>query len=342
MRSLTLFIPGLAGPRVPLSREDLPSLSAQEYILGRAGHRKHDDRSYHALLAELMGVTVPEGRDVPVAPVTRLIDSEEHPDGVWMRADPVHLSADRDRVLLLESSTFALTQHDALAVATEVQQVLDADAWRLEVPFRDRWYIKLANPPDITTTELTEVAGKDIDPNLPKGLAATTWHRLMNEIQMQLHDCDINRERQARGELPVNSLWFWGAGELPDIPPRLWSTIYSDDCFLRGLAVLSMTPYYDSAGEFREVLDEMPDRAEVLVHLDHCRRASRYADLRLWQEGLLDLEAQWFEPLLRALREGELHRLEIRSEGYAFTLTPSGLKKFWRRPRSAINFALSV
>lgn len=340
MRRLTLFIPGLAGPRMPLSREDLPSLPAQEFILGRARLQKNNDMGYCAMMSELMGVAVPEGREVPVAPVTRLLDSEEHPEGIWMRADPVHLSPDRDRLLLLESSTFPLTQHDALAIATEVQKVLDADAWRLEVPFRNRWYIKLAGLPDITTTELTETAGKDIDPCLPRGPEATAWHRLLNEIQMQLHECDINRERQARGELPVNSLWFWGVGELPDIPPRLWSMVYSDDCFLCGLAMLSMTPYEESAGALPAVLDEMPDRARVMVHLDHCRRASRYADLRMWQEALLELEAEWFEPLLRALREDELQYLEIRTEGYGFTLTRLGMKKFWRRPRSVINFAM--
>jgi len=340
MRSLTLFIPGLAGPRVPLSREDLPSLPAQEFILGRARHQINHARAFHTMVSDLMGVSVPRDRDAPVAAVTRLIDSEEYPSGIWMRADPVHLSPDRHRVLLLDSSAFSLTQHDALAVATEVQQVLDADAWRLEVPFPERWYVKLSRQPAIITTELTEVAGRDIDPRLPGGSEATAWHRLMNEIQMQLHECEINREREARGDLPVNSLWFWGIGKLPDIPPRRWSVIYSDDCYLRGLAVLSMTPYNDSAGGLPEILNDIPDRTSVMVHLDHCTRASRYADLRLWQEALLKLEAEWFDPLLRAMREDELQCLEIRTEGYGFMLTSWGMKKFWRRPRSAINFSL--
>ena len=287
-----------------------------------------------------MGLERDEGGDVPVAAVTRLLDSEEHPDGIWMRADPVHLSADRDRLILLDSSVFNLTQHDALAVATEVQKVLDADAWRLEVPFRDRWYIRLPQTPDITTTDLAEVAGHDINPFLPAGGEATVWHRLLNEIQMQLHECDINRDREARGELPVNSLWFWGVGALPQIPPRRWSVVYSDDCFLRGLAMMSMTPAYEVPEGCDNVLANADGQADILVHPDHCRVASRYGDIQLWHDALQTLERQWFEPALKALQDNELGHMTIVSEHYEFSMNRFALRKFWRRPKAVTRFTV--
>jgi len=35
----------------------------------------------------------------------------------------------------------------------------------------------------------------------------------LNELQMQLHDHPLNQAREARGELPVNSLWLWAEAQ---------------------------------------------------------------------------------------------------------------------------------
>ena len=53
---------------------------------------------------------------------------------------------------------------------------------------------------------------------LPAGNEGSVWRRRMNEAQMVLHAHPGNEAREARGELPVNSVWFWGAGELGAAP----------------------------------------------------------------------------------------------------------------------------
>jgi hypothetical protein len=45
--------------------------------------------------------------------------------------------------------------------------------------------------------------------------SSTALRRLGAEIEMWLHDHPINDARRRRGELPVTSLWLWGAGAVP-------------------------------------------------------------------------------------------------------------------------------
>ena len=41
------------------------------------------------------------------------------------------------------------------------------------------------------------------------------WYKLLNEIQMFMHQHEVNQQRMQSGLLAINSLWFWGAGSRP-------------------------------------------------------------------------------------------------------------------------------
>jgi hypothetical protein len=56
-----------------------------------------------------------------------------------------------------------------------------------------------------------------------------------------------------------------------------------------------------------------------------------YADIEAWLEALQALEADWFAPLLAALRDGALATLEIHPcKGRSFHVTRGGLRRFWK------------
>ena len=255
-----------------------------------------------------------------------------------MRADPVHLSPDRDGLILFDSAVIGLNQHDSLAIAAEVRQVLQAHGLNLEAPHIRRWYIGFDARPDIKTADIATVAGQDINQYLPVGSDAKRFHQLLNEIQMQLHGCDINREREARGESPVNSVWFWGLGTIPGVLPRAWSTVYANDEYIEGLAMLSGTPCRPVPDNASGILDNLPENAEILVVLDPCRSATQYQDLEHWQRVLLQLEANWFADIPQVLGTGLLDQVSIVTDRAEFRVNRLALKKFWRRPRTLEHF----
>src|SRR3546814_15930088 len=62
------------------------------------------------------------------------------------------------------------------------------------------------------------------------------WRSLLNEAQIILHNHPWNARRAAAGKPPVNSLWFWGGGMLPDSVATHQGQVASDDVLLQALA----------------------------------------------------------------------------------------------------------
>ena len=341
MHSLTLLVPGLLGPDVRFTEDYVPDVPALKLILARADHTQYRNRGVHQSMARLMGLDQDHSRDVPVAAITRLEDNEHDARGLWLRADPVHLSPDRDRLVLMDSFVLNLSQHDALAVANEVNQVISVHGWTVEVPYEDRWYIRLDEELAISTTELSGVVGQDISGYLPVGEDSSMMHTLLNEIQMQLFSADINRVREEKGELPVNSIWFWGMGELPVPPRKHWSVIFTDDIFTRSLAGLTGIPCHPVPQHVLGIQELCGDDDEVLVYLQHCQAPTQYQNLDLWYQALILLEGTWFDSLLQWLREGKLDRLRIICGTHDFRINRLKLKKFWRKPVSITNYKIN-
>lgn len=339
MFRLTLLLPGLLGSFTGLPEDEKPKFTALETLLARAGIRKIPQRSFYAGLCELFELARPAGGDLPLAPLGRLIDGAERPHGYWMRADPVHLAAGRDGVRLVDASSLAMTQHDAIIFAATLEGLFKEYGWKLEVPQPERWYVRLPEKPAITTVEVDFVSGRNIQTCLPAGPDSSQWLRITNEIQMSLHACEMNREREARGDLPVNGLWFWGAGCLPDILPRTWSRLYSDDPVAQGLAMLSGTEFRELGDGFNDVAGDFKGGGDVLVACLTALSGSNNQDINTWLDRLGKLEQAWFEPLLTAVDEKRLDELVLVTDGYRFTVNKYAFLRFWRRRRSVIDYA---
>lgn len=331
--NLTLYIPGLFGPEAQFSQEFIPRVDALEFLLARGSRGSVQHRSYHATLCHLFGFEPPTDTDIPVAAITRLIDADEHSSGCWMRADPVHLRADRYGLILLDARALKLDIRDALALAADLREILARENWRLEVPHPERWYLQMNAVPSLRTRELDAVVGRDIAPALPSGADAPRWHALMNEIQMRLHASDVNRARAAHGHLPVNSLWLWGIGELPRVIAPRWWKVYAEEISARAMARLASTPSAPLPSGPAEIAGAAPKAAPILAISNACKLRVEYQDLEGWHDSVCDLEEIWFQPCLRLLRGGILRSLDLITDRIRISVTRAALYRFWRRAR---------
>ncbi len=340
MQSLTLIIPGLLGPDARFHDDYVPSLPALELLLSKSSHKVNlnTNTEYHRTLANLLALDVPAEKDVPVASITRYQDNAGDSSGTWMRADPVHLSADRDGLILMDSFILNLSQHDALAIAAEANQVLQDYGFTIEVPYEDRWYIQLDNDLPITTTELSTVVGSEVAAYLPRGEGAGKIHSMLNELQMHLFSSDINQQRESRGELPINSIWFWGMGEIDTLSDTDISMVFADDVFASCLAGLTSITTYSVPNHFLGMLEHSNEKDEVLAVLMHCQAPRQYQNLDLWQKALMLLEGSWFAPALEHLQKGKLKKLRIITDEHEFYLSRFGLNKFWKKPHPIIHY----
>jgi hypothetical protein len=313
MRSLELFLLQPLPDSAERTRfEGLRRLLSRGRALSTSGETPE------GALMQKFGVS--RQRDWPVAPLARLGDKQEPNTGYWLCADPVHLQVDRDALILVDSHRYELAQTDADSLVSALNLHFDAAGMHFSAPTPMRWYARVAQTPDVQTVSLREAAGRNVDLLLPSGGDALAWHRTFNEIQMLLHNHPVNEAREARGELPVNSVWLWGGGTLPAHVAGEWVHVWATDALARGLARAAKIDCADTPGGFTSWLEQARDGEHLVVLED--------ADLDRTESG-------WLAPALHALRARLLSRLSLSasvgSEVLRFDLTRGDLWKFWRR-----------
>jgi hypothetical protein len=336
MRSLTLFIPGLFGPDIAIHPDDLPSLPALNWFLSKGQFQTLKQISPSYTLCELFGLSAKEG-DHPVAAISRLTDDNQHPEGLWLRADPVHVSADRDGLILIDNNRFTLSQRDAIALAADINFLFELYGISLEVPVPTRWYLRVNENYKIKTVPVDSIVGKDILPYMPTGDDRINVIQLMNDIQMTLHNSDVNKRREQEKQLPINSVWFWGYGELPKIIERHWSFISSDEILAKGLSMVAATPFQDLPESYNELKNSGKSYNGLIV-LNSFQKYGYYHDLEGWLEALLSVESNWFDPLRIALKTNKLDKLTIRTEINEITLNRTSKYKVWKKQKTINSF----
>ncbi|HET9113842.1 MAG TPA: hypothetical protein VFN66_08225 [Burkholderiales bacterium] len=304
----------------------LPSLSG---LLARGSRNEvFDAGNPEAALCKYFGIQ--RQIDWPIAPLTLLADGGEPGKHYWLRADPVHLRATREQLMLVDSGAFNLDQNEAEQFAQAFNLHFQAEDYTLYPLHPKRWYMKLPLPPQITTFPVNAVTGRHIDACLPKGADALDWHRFYNEIQMLFFSLPVNDQRESRGELAVNSLWCWGGGTMPlGLERSDDGTLWANDSDARALAAATGSLFAHLPANAGSI--DSPG----LVYLDGLSGAAQYADYQGWREALLELEKNWFQPLLAQLKSGKLSSLGITTFARGHTVNwktgRADLYKLWRR-----------
>ncbi len=295
-----------------------------------------------ARIFTLFGLSAEEGTDLPVAAVTHVADGGDPDTAWWLRADPVCLQPQGAGLILYDRPEPPLTHDQAQALVDEILQVFAADGWHLEAPTPHRWYLRLAAAPAIQTSALSSVAGRDIHSYLPTGKDAKAWHVILNEVQILLHTCALNVEREALGHLPINSLWFWGGGRLPARPNVDWTHIGSDEPVSQGLARVCALPQSPLPANAAAWLDQAAAGRHLLV-FDPTYQGDSHGAVNAHHTFLAQLEQRWIAPLLAAVKTGTVQSVTLYTEaGPGFHITRKTLGRWWRRRRRVTDYGNST
>lgn len=222
--SLDLLIPGLLPPAAGAApRPRLERWLARADVVREPGGAQ-------AWLARRFGLA-----GTPVAPVTLAADAGLHP-GQWLRADPVFARPERDTLVLHGAAELAITRAEADALVAALQALFGADGLEFLAPHPDRWYVRVPEGEMPDTFPLSEAMGGGAFGLLPKGAGRINWGSAMTEAQMILAAHPVNAGREARRAPPVNMVWFWGGGSLPESLASPYGQVHTDDPFAAGLA----------------------------------------------------------------------------------------------------------
>lgn len=330
-----LFVPGLnadgsaAAAHFGYSVAELPL--ALRRLTSRGDIERLPSSDPSTALLHAHGFTEPAARGA--AALMARGDGINTDNTAWLRADPVHLRIEQDRLVLHDAEFLNLTHDEASALSEMLNIHFAEDGLEFVVANAQRWYMRLASSPAIVTAPLDAVLGQDVHRYLPRGAEAMLWHRRYNELQMLLHNHPVNQAREARGALPANSVWWWGEGEERPVSAR-FARLAGDEPLLRGLAISSGTPYTNLPDSANAWLAEAPEEGEHFIVLQGLRRPWAYRLNTEWQSTLGQLEHSWFAPLLAALAGGRISAVKISaltSDSHAsYRITRPMLWRFWR------------
>jgi len=301
-----VVLPAVSGGRLEnpllqrwLSRSDLQKATDPEELLGsilRCLHLPYRTEGLGAL--RMWGQT----GDRPTA---------------WIAAaDPVYLEARLDHLCLHALGGSSLPASDLRPLFDHLQRTLQDDSNFGFARLGSCGYLRATTP--LATADIPPYVAHLDKPNdyLPSGEASAAYRRLTGEVEMALHDHEINLRRQAEGLQPVNGLWLWGGGYAPVQLTEPHPPLFSDDPLLKGYWLSKTGVAEPWPGTIAACLEASVAGFVAVVPADD--------DRDLLQHCLLELR--------EALLTGRLSGLVLMfRDGISVNVRPHDNWRFWRR-----------
>ena len=179
-----------------------PRIGTDEYTLTPPHERA---------LAEAWGWRGADGT-LPFAAHAAAADRIDVGGRAWGLLTPVHWHVGRDHITLADPAALKLDDATSRTMFDAVHDLFDSEGYQLVYASADRWYAAHDDFDGLPCASLDRVIGRNVDLWLPSHRQARLIRRLQNEVQMLLYNHPLNNEREARGELPLNSFWLSGCG----------------------------------------------------------------------------------------------------------------------------------
>ncbi len=342
--TLQLIVPGLLDRVETWSHasNNFPRFLALETLLTQSQRRHFHHTGYDTVVCALAGVIPEPDCDLPLGALTRYGITSKIAKGFYLAADPVHLRADVQQVILFDAGQLAIKEPEATALVALFNDHFEGRGVWLEMNALQHWHLRLAKPAHIRTHPLRYVMGKSISAYLIEGAHETYWRDLFNEVQMLFHNSPINQAREINGEPTINSLWIYGSGDLPQVQLTEWAAIWADEPMIRGIGYSANLHVQPLPQGLDRLLSE-PLPGNHVVSLDSLTKPACYDDISTWCRHMKQLELHWFRPISEAIDNGSIDSCCIHDcAGQSFLVTKAYRWWFKKRPRALTAFIAST
>lgn len=330
MSSIAKFIlPGI--PKLVKQSADAggyPVCTALSRLLSRSNVASVSISEFESVLFAEFGIKRQPDQDLPIAAVTYFAETGERSPEWLMRLDPVHLQADVADSLLLDNGSVGVSIQEAAALLDTLKSYFSEYTFLFTEP--NHWYLKSVQAFSMHTRNLSAITGSYINRCLPVGRDALSCLKLLTEIQMMLFKHAVNRVREQEGRLLINSVWPYGSGYLPKVAGGMYRQIFSNDALTKGLAHLSEAKFNVLPKRCLDLSLHNIEGPMLLVD-------TRFLNLQALNKAEIDLmleqyETDWFDPLLQAVKDGDISLLELDfCDERIYRVTKSSLRRFWKR-----------
>ena len=195
----------------------------------------------------------------------------------WAWITPCHWAVAKMHATLTDPAMLALREDESRALLALMQPYFETDGITLHYVAEmgpGRWLAEGELFRGLPTASLDRVLARNVDAWLPDAPQAAPLRRLQNEMQMLLYTHASNDERESRGQLPINSFWISGTGDLPssgfsaeESPPITMPRSLADAVFNEDWASYRQAWQALESGEMAELLARQRGGATVRLTL---------------------------------------------------------------------------
>ena len=324
MNQIHIFIPKLLSPLKLWNKDfgfQVKSPVLSELLSSSIKKKNSHDQGLTTSLFTKLGH--PKDSELPIAYYRYQLDFGSPPDTQIMCADPINLQAGIDEIILNPEPINDLSKTDAEELISALNKHFAQDGWEFISADSGNCYLKHQSNEAISTTPLDYAKGKSIFQHLPQS-ETLNWHSLQNEMQMLLHMTSLNQTREMAGQLPINSLWLWGAGKTSNLSHQFDTILGGTESKAAALAAkithntLKMPIQTPHTGRHIIVLNELYDYA-VLDQYTH------------WQDALHRLEEEYISPISTRCKQKKIELFINTCDGNEFQIKPKKSWAFWKK-----------
>lgn len=247
----------------------------------------------------------------------------------FLIAEPTHLRADRDRLLISESELLQLTEDEAKDIISAINSHF-ANELKIFYVAEHIWLIGVKfNLDENNFYPILDIIDENIDDYLPKGANQILFSKILNEIQMLLFNLPLNQERKHGGLLTINSIWMWDknlCNTHKDIIDLLAKNLVSNNV---QLIKLKNNKYRSFTGTVTDYLFE-----DVTIFVDSLYFPCCYRDSNSWMNTIENLDQQIAHVIKSEMDLGKINTLRIivptQYKTIEIILTKLSRFKFWK------------
>lgn len=210
--------------------------TASTWALAGSTRQTTSNTSVEQALMQLLGFQSVDAGQIPAALFRYPHDMQRPAPRHTVCADPVHLRAERDHARLVPAAALDIELAEAHDLLDALNNLVGADGLNFELAEPARWYLTGMPAHALDTWPVHAVAHRNVANFMPGQGEAAEWRRLMTEVQMLMHAHPVNVNREQRGRLTINGIWFWGGAACPESASCPAVRLFADDYFSRGLA----------------------------------------------------------------------------------------------------------
>ena len=244
---------------------------------------------------------------------------------IAFRCNLVTLGADSNGTFMEDFTSGHISTEEAADVIRDLDRELGGDGIEFfpGVSYR-HLMVWRAGREGMETTPPHDITDQKTAPYMPKGDGAERLLELMTASQRILAGHPVNKKRQAEGHRQATSIWLWGQGRAPQLPPLtrrfgIKGGVISAVDIIHGLGVYAgleridvpgITGFLDTnyVGKGEYAVRSLEKNDLVFVHVEATDEAGHMGDVEKKIQALEDFD----EKVVGTVLKGMAHRKDYR------------------------------